>query len=355
MKPVTVMGAGPSGLTAAINLAKAGYPVEVYDKKADAGGRFYGDLQGLENWSEKQDVLEDFRACNLSINFDCDPFTALYLTDGEGTDKHFTFSRPLFYLVKRGTANGSLDQALKHQALQNGVSINLGKAVSEKEADIVAKGPEGAPICAIDKGIIFETSLPDMAIGIVNDELAYKGYAYLLITGGYGCLCTVMFDQFKAIDEAYEKAKAKIEQIVDLDIKNPTKVGGRGTFNVKGIFRQNGRFYVGESTGLQDALWGFGIRFAVQSGHMAAQSYIHGDDYQSRAYDYFQPKRKATIVLRYLYEKLSKNGYSFLIRHTASKSNTIQFLRRAHSYKWVHKLIYPFALRKLRKRYESLA
>ena len=50
-KPITVMGAGLSGLAAAIVLAKAGKEVHVHDIRADSGARFDGDFQALENWS----------------------------------------------------------------------------------------------------------------------------------------------------------------------------------------------------------------------------------------------------------------------------------------------------------------
>ena len=42
---IKIAGAGPAGLTAAINLAKAGYQVEVFEKNHDTGVRFHGDLQ----------------------------------------------------------------------------------------------------------------------------------------------------------------------------------------------------------------------------------------------------------------------------------------------------------------------
>lgn len=61
MKQIKILGAGISGLTAAINLAKAGYKVDVYERNKDVGMRFGGDLQGLENWSDKEDVLEMLR------------------------------------------------------------------------------------------------------------------------------------------------------------------------------------------------------------------------------------------------------------------------------------------------------
>ena len=53
MKEAKIIGAGLSGLTASIILAQRGYKVDVYEKNKDVGMRFNGDLQGLENWSEK--------------------------------------------------------------------------------------------------------------------------------------------------------------------------------------------------------------------------------------------------------------------------------------------------------------
>ena len=55
-KKIDIVGAGPSGLVAAINLARAGYNVTVHEEKSGVGHRFHGDYQGLENWSTKEDV-----------------------------------------------------------------------------------------------------------------------------------------------------------------------------------------------------------------------------------------------------------------------------------------------------------
>ena len=57
-KPITVMGAGLSGLAAAIVLAKAGREVHVHDIRQDSGARFDGDFQALENWSMDEDFFD---------------------------------------------------------------------------------------------------------------------------------------------------------------------------------------------------------------------------------------------------------------------------------------------------------
>ena len=70
--PVTVMGAGLSGLAAATLLARAGREVHVHDIRADSGARFDGDFQALENWSMDEDFFEQLE----SWGFDSTAFRA---------------------------------------------------------------------------------------------------------------------------------------------------------------------------------------------------------------------------------------------------------------------------------------
>ncbi len=49
----------------------------------------------------------------------------------------------------------------------------------------------------IAKGVVFETNLADEAYAIVDDRLAPKGYAYLLIDRGHGILATVIGRDFR--------------------------------------------------------------------------------------------------------------------------------------------------------------
>ena len=163
-------------------------------------------MKSLENWSEKTDVTEELKSMNIKVNFDCDPFKEVLATNGK-EKTILKFSRPAFYLVKRGVIEGSLDQGLKEQAFDNGVIIHFGKTVPEEKADILATGPIIRETFAIDKGIIFRADCKDMAIGLVHDDAAYKGYSYLLVTKGYGCMCTVLFDHFKDVHRCFEATK----------------------------------------------------------------------------------------------------------------------------------------------------
>ncbi|MBU3937824.1 MAG: NAD(P)-binding protein [Proteobacteria bacterium] len=353
-KTVTILGAGPAGLTAAIVLQKAGYQALVYEKNRDVGRVFYGDLQGLENWSEDLDVLAEFEALGLAINFDYTPFSALTVFNGEKVWP-FSCDRPGFYLIRRGAMVGSLDHGLKEQALAAGATILFNQSLAAAKADIVASGPIVSHRFATDLGIVFKTSLPDSAYGLVNDQAAYKGYAYLLAAKGYGCLCTVLFDNFSEIHRCLAETEKILRKFVDFDMVEPKKVGGMGGFLLVPVFEKEHRLMVGEAAGLQDMLWGFGIRTAVASGALAAQSIISGTSYQEAARRRFLSKQKAGFVNRYLWETFGRNNYSHIMDRIDHCGDHRKFFHDFYNLNLLHRLAYPFAFHSLKKRYNLLS
>lgn len=353
MKTIKILGAGISGLTAAINLAKAGYNVDVYERNKDVGMRFGGDLQGLENWSDKEDVLEMLKRMNIKINFDCDPFSKIFISDGL-KDNEINLNKNAFYLIKRGNFLGTLDYGLKKQAVEGGVSIHFEETILSEKADIVATGPILNEIGAIAKGIIFKTKAEDSATGLLNNEAAYKGYSYLLITKGYGCMCSVVFGELKHINECFNKTMERFNAIKKINIENPKKVGGIGCFSIKNIFNNNNNLFVGEAAGLQDMLWGFGMKYAFTSGFIAAQSIIKNQDYEKLAKTNFDNKLKASIVNRFLWEKVNIRDYYFIIDKVKKSKNILNSLYFFYNYNLLQKIIYPFALVYMRRKYPNL-
>ncbi len=353
-EPIKIAGAGPSGLAAAINLAKAGIDVEVYEKRSDTGKRFHGDLQGLENWSSKLNVLDFLSDMNLQVNFDCAPFLNLVTTNGKKT-RYSSYDEPLCYLVKRGDIPGSLDQGLKKQALESGVKIHFGETLSLEEADIVATGPISKEIFAVDKGIVFSTSHEDLNVFLLNDEAAYKGYSYLLITGGYGCMCTVLFDRFKNVDECFKVSKRMLTEMFPVDIDNPIPVAGVGCFSTRNVFQQDDRIYIGEAAGIQDLMWGFGIKTALESGHLAAESIKQGNDYGEMARSHFEERLKATLVNRFLWEVIRLNNYAIVLdERIRSKTKRTFDLSYLYGFGSLHKAVYPVARWFIKRRYPDL-
>ncbi len=227
---VTVLGAGPSGLSAAINLAKEGHAVEVFERRRRVGERFNGDLQGMENWSSKIDVGERLEEMGIQINFEFTPFNRLAITN-LCKQVEFNLSRPAFYLVRRGPFPGTLDHGLAAQARELGVRIHLGKTRSEAEADIVATGPISGRVFVVARGMTFQTTQDDLAIAILGDAVAYRGYAYLLITDGQGSMCSTVMGRSHRAEACLRRAKEAFSKLVSLDIVKPRKFAGLGSFS----------------------------------------------------------------------------------------------------------------------------
>jgi flavin-dependent dehydrogenase len=350
MERIRILGAGVSGLTAAITLAKAGYEVEVYEKNRDVGMRFHGDLEGLENWSEKKDVVEEIREMGIELNFDCDRFSAFTLTNFEKSVKIQT-EKPHCYLVKRGPYPGTLDYGLREQAEKTGTVIHYGKTLPVQDVEIAATGPIPEKIFGAVKGMIFKTDVQDTAETIVSEEAACRGYSYLLIVKGYGCMGTVVFRDLPKVHKCFERTRYYYINKYDLNPESVRDVGGVGSFLLRKNYRRGKTLCVGEAAGLQDFLYGFGMRYALQSGYLAAKCIMEGRDYEREATKYFGKKNRACIVNRFLWEITEKHYYRFVIENSKFIMNN-----RYHIYNFSlpQKILYPLAVIYIKKNYPSL-
>lgn len=353
MREIRIAGSGPGGMTAAINLARAGHSVTVYEKHGDSGLRFHGDMQGLENWSVDGDIVENLQAMGLAINFDCHPFSDLKVSNGEKV-WDFACAKPAFYLVKRGEFVGSLDQGLKQQAQDLGVAIRYNRELPVADADIIATGPRPHHLFGVAKGVVFETDTPDIAYGLVNDAAAIKGYSYLLISKGYGCLCTVLFDRFGEINNCFEVTKDIFGRLHDFEMNNPRPVGGLGSFAARPVLKRGSGLCVGEAAGLQDLLWGFGMRSAITSGYLAAVSIINNSSYEDAGRKFFANRIRASIVNRYLWERFGHDNYEKIMNHIDRAADPLEFFHSFHNFNLLQRLIYPLAGRFVYKRRPGL-
>ncbi len=293
---------------------------------------------------------------NIKLNFDCVRFDETVLM-GAKNKCTIKIGRPL-HIVKRGAVPGSLDNGLKEQAMENGVRINFNTTAPMTDVDIIATGPAGKESFAVDTGIVFETDMKNIVAGLIDTRAEVKAYSYFIVTDGYGCICTMLADKFTEASRCLETTKKIFTENYDFQIRNPRKVGGVGTFTTKDRFESNGKPVVGEAAGIQDMLGGFGIREAITSGHMAARCLIENVDYGEAAKKYFGPRRKATVVGRFLYELLDNNfihdmGIAQLNRGAGMLKNMND---RAIGRKFglFEKAVFPAAMLYFRKRYKSL-
>lgn len=354
MNHIKIIGAGPSGLCAAINLINAGYNVEVFEKRNDSGKRFKGDLQGFENWSSKTDVIEDLKSFNIKLNFGCFPFKSIYMTDGN-TVINSTFKKPIFYLVQRGPVEQSLDQGLKNQALTQGVKIHFNSTINRQNADIIATGVEGIKPIGIAKGVTFDTESDNMAVAILNDKTSNRGYSYLLINNGFGTICTVNLNTPNLNINLYLKNTLElVNKLFDIKIRNSKNAGGVGCFQINPRIVEDGRIIVGEAAGLQDLLWGFGMRYALTSGYLAARSIIEDKDYRELIIKELFGRLNTSIFNRFVVDIIGNRINKYLIWRAKMDNNWLNLLYLGYNPSIMSKFSLPIARWFLQQKYQNL-
>ena len=341
-----MVGAGPAGLAAAIVLAKAGRKVVVHEWHARVGSRFHGDYQGLENWSSDEDVLAEFAAWGIATDFLAHPVQNGIGFDAFGGRHVMASDRPLFYLVERGGGPRSLEQGLLRQARELGVGVHFGNRIREVSGEaILAAGPRRADIIA--SGYVFDTDHEDGAYIVFDDRLAPRGYAYLLIYEGRGTMASCMFSGFKQQQQHVDLTTAFFQEKAGLVMHNKRPFGGFGNLRLPRSAVQGQHPVVGEHAGFQDALAGFGLRYSMGSGMLAAQSIIAGRDYEALWRQHLLPRMKAGIVNRFLFDSVGKGGRRWVARKLM-QTNTLGRLHKLYAPSASHRALSPLAMRRYR-------
>ena len=341
-REVLIAGAGPAALTAAILLARAGYRTRVFEARPLVGGRFHDDYQGLENWSRREDVLDELREAGIAPTFWHRAFQGGVLYDPDLRPTRIQAPRPLFYMVRRGPFHpGSLDVALLEQAREAGAEVVFGTRLDPGAAAVVGTGPHGAPDL-VAAGITFRIDRDDFAGAILNDALAPAGYVYVLISEGQATLATVLFEGYAGLDACLRRSMEAARKLFALrDFPGIKHWGGRGSFSVPRSCERNGSLLVGEAGGFQDFLFGFGIRSALVSGRLAAQSIIEGRSYDALWRARLLPHMKASVVNRAIYGRLRDAAKKAFWHATGRTSRPDRVLRWLYGFSPVHRALYP--------------
>ena len=342
-EPVTIIGAGPAGLTAAIVLRRHGIPVRVHEMSTDVGTRLSGDFQGFENWSSPQQLKDFLKEVGIEPDFLCEPyFNGTVFAPGMAPST-ITSRKPIFYLVRRGPMEDTLDTRLKEQALALGAELIFNNRLETTTGRvIVGTGPKSAD--AIATGITFRTSMENTAAVVFDNDFAPKGYAYLLVHEGHGTLATVIYRDFHREAACREKVIEFFRKELGVTFRNERQFTSYANFFLRDSQVEENRLYVGESAGFQDFLWGFGMRYAVLSGYLAARSIIDGTDYDTLWKEQLKPMLQTSLVNRFLLELGGNTGYRWLTRKFQD-GNPCEFLRRHYNHSFIKNLMLPLARR----------
>ena len=346
-RPIRIVGAGISGLTAAIQLARHGVSVEVFEQRADSGLAHGLRCDAVENWTS----LLDLRATLETWSIDSalfHPASVLEVCTFNGECRQLIGGHPLLYVVKRGSAEGSLEWALKRQALDLGVRIRYGQSHPGDGADVWAVGCPGRGFF-LDAGITFRTAQPNRTAILFDRRVAPRACAYLLIVGGVGTLAVLLTREMGAARELLEKAVEAFQRIGPLEIREPKIHSGFGGDLSELKARRTTPLAVGEAAGFLDYLWGFGIRHAMLSGVLAARALLEGSRYEDLVVQEIAPLVQCSLVNRKLYDLAGNRTYRALVRYFCSRRQPHVLLRQSYRSKALRRRLGTWARQSLLK------
>jgi flavin-dependent dehydrogenase len=341
-EPIQIMGAGLSGLAAATILARGGKEVHVHDIRKDSGARFDGDFQALENWSMKIDFFDQLKSWGIdSSEFKATAFSVLDLIHPDDEMTNPVTDGTAFRIVERGTAEHTIDQGFKRMAIAAGAKIHYKSRVKEEDCHIIACGPKETS--GVAYGEIFRTKHPNHVAFQLNDKLAPGAYSYMIIIDGVGLICTCLWRKQKKSDRFLNETIAWFEKhYPDVDREPFKRVGGLGDFTINRRYKLDGRYYVGESGGLQDAMWGFGMRMAIWSGVLAAKDILGECDYEKEVRKQLLPFVRTGFANRFLMNRGGDRVFKMMCKNWMKDQS-----KRGDGLVWVSNLFKPTLFKRI--------
>jgi len=342
MQPVRIAGAGPSGLAAAIALAKAGRAVEVHEAKPDVGTRFIGDLQIIEGSSEREPVPSFLDRIGVSRNFYFRPADWATFYDHHSAQRLIRSGEPYGWFIRRGAEEGTLDRGLLEQARAAGATVIFNSRL--QAADIVATGPASPD--GLAREMTWQSSEPDRIDVYFNHELSPGGYSYLFILDGFATFGCAIVADFKRIDAYFDHSFAAAQRLQPFSVPSASRTGySYMNFHLKQHATSDGARFVGEAAGFQDYLFGLGIRYALTSGNLAARSIIEERDFDDLWRAELGAKQETSLVNRFLYELGGNLGLSMFVRQAARARDFRGYLSGWHRRAWWKSMLAPVVRR----------
>jgi len=302
MSKKLIIGAGLSGMTAGICLAREGYEVEIWDRVSAIGGIAQDqkekakrtiaigdmtpfDIEKLSNYLGF-DLMPDKEKNNRLNYFAPLPYARFFIS-GARCDMHFPKELHM-NLIERGPRPSSLDSMLYRTALEAGVKFRFNMVVESKKdfselpsGSIIATGMYRKTFVALD--IPFEPAHGFFAYKEIKnykgpETIVYldkhtKDYGYFTIINGIGA--TIIFQRKATIsEETQEWFPRRLKEDAGLDftdwklIENFVGTPTKSMFNPR-LFHD--RFILtGTLAGFQDPSFVMGVHGALISGRIAA-------------------------------------------------------------------------------------
>ncbi|MEM5812508.1 MAG: NAD(P)-binding protein, partial [Candidatus Aenigmatarchaeota archaeon] len=305
---VTILGGGISGLSCAINLGKAGIRNVVYEKEKAIGSKHDYHISAIRNYDLKKDAIEELRDFGVSLK-PSNSVKKVYRLSPNFCSVLYS-EKPVFYLFKRGSARDSIESQLFSQLTKN-TEVYLGFN-GNLSPDVIASGAKRADVFGF--GYVFKGLNMENAVYIFYDNrYAPGGYVCVLPSGKEGFVLSVIFKK-----EYFKRAKSLLNSAI---LENRVLSGmtdGAERLNVFSCYsslnsNRKKTICIGEAGGFQDASKGFGIRYAIISGCLAAKSIIEGKDF-SRLCEFLRKEFKENKKFRMFANRATNDDYDRMVK-----------------------------------------
>jgi flavin-dependent dehydrogenase len=342
MQTVRIAGAGPSGLAAAIALARAGRAVEVHEARPDVGTRFIGDLQIIESASESEPVPLFLDRIGIARNFYFRAADWATFYDHRRIARVIRSGEPYGWFIRRGPEEGTLDRGLLEQARAAGANVIFNSRI--QTADIIATGPASPD--GLAREMTWHSDEPDRVDVYFNHKLSPGGYSYLFILDGLATFGCAIVADFKRIDEYFDHSVAAAQRLHQFNVPKETRTGySYMNFHLKQRATSGDARFVGEAAGFQDYLFGLGIRYALTSGNLAARSILEDRDFDDLWRSELGAKQETSLVNRFLYEMGGNRGLAMFVRSAARARDFRGYLSGWHQRRWWKSMLAPVVRR----------
>lgn len=283
MKQIKIVGAGFAGLTAAINLARSGYEVTVYEKQNGIGG----------NPQARPDPAItpiDLFLLHKTIGFDISPVVKPLSKGhlrlwGETYDLHPRDELPIF-MLERGARKTSFDSFLYNLAIDSGVKVEFGQDF-QTEKDFMDLPSDSIIACGLEWDVHKTMKIPHnvvcayVAKGKVDFNEATGSIYMNKYSNDYGFCSTInglsygfLFQKDKPVDKnAFEDFVNDVEQVEEYKFKTWKEVTfgslPHKTFSQVNLYWRD-KILAGSIGGSIEPILGFGMLGALISGKIAA-------------------------------------------------------------------------------------
>ena len=326
-RTITIAGSGISGLVAALILKKNGYNPILYEKASRCGFNRHSDFEGLETWNLYSNPIEELKKIGIKITFNYKVFHSFNVNMVDKKSILIKSPNPFFYILSRGDQPGDLDYELQSQVEKEDIKINFNQKIRKNQAHIIATGSKKAN--AFIRGITFDTDLEDQVQLILGNEIAPKGYGYLIVINGKATLAVAYKKVKKRTDGILKVLIDYSKKTFNMKIKNYKVFSSFGSFNFKQTkVDESGRIYIGEAGGFQDYLFGFGIQYAVASASLATESIFKDKSFGSIYRDRIKAHMSVSSRNRKFYERLNDNQLYLITKILSKSSDPISLLRK---------------------------